>query len=73
LQKPQKPAATEPVEETVECRGLKLCPNKNYLFAVVGDTKVTVRAGRLAPRLTGKIFRATVTQEGDETIYIHAP
>ena len=60
--------------ETVECRGLKLCPNDNFLYAVVDGEKIVVRAGkRWAHRLTGKTFEARIVKENDETTYVYAP
>lgn len=72
---PPEPAAPSSPPETVECRGLRLCPNDNYLYAVVNGEKVTVRAGRRwAHRLTGKNFQATPELRADvETIYVYQP
>lgn len=67
----KEPAKDEP--RTVACRGLKLCPNAHFLYAVVDERKVTVRAGRWSPRLVGKDFQATATVTGDETTYAYTP
>lgn len=72
---PPAPVAPEAAPGMVECRGLKLCPNDNYLYAVVNGEKVTVRAGRRwAHRLTGKTFQAAPEIRADgETIYVYQP
>jgi hypothetical protein len=71
---PQSATQSNDLPETVECRGLKLCPNANFLYAVAGDEKIVVRAGkRFAHRLTGKTFQARIVREGDETTYIYGP
>jgi hypothetical protein len=70
-----KPIKRAKPPATVELRGLKLCPNENYLYAVLDGVKVTVRAGRQwAHRLTGKTFKATPEIRVDgETIYVYQP
>ena len=74
----RKPAP-EPVipanlPETVECRGLKICPNDNFLYAVVDGEKIVVRAGkRWAHRLAGKTFEARIVRDDPQTQYVYSP
>jgi len=72
--KERKAAIPADLPETVECRGLQLCPNDNFLYAVVDGEKIVVRAGkRWAHRLTGKTFEARIVKDGDETTYVYQP
>lgn len=69
-----EPVIPADMPETVECRGLKLCPNDNFLYAVVDGEKIVVRAGkRWAHHLTGKTFEARIVKDGDETTYVYQP
>lgn len=69
------PAVEQAAEQIVDCLGMRLCPNRAWLYAIVGEEKVAVFAGRrLAQRLVGKPFQATVTTEDGEKQYTyHSP